>query len=318
MRLSLLLSASAAAAFVTAEDGLASTTTNSEPAGPTPRFQFEIDIVFPRNWGLYNKTKSEVFPIVFAVQNLLVLQSLSPSTYISWGLHPIHEFTKDGVQNWGYDGIFLDEGILQVPDPSAVSDTGEPYIFVAATNITQWIRKVREVEKPIVVQLYIRSNDSACDYQSYGYTYDRVAFMMHLPSYTTPDDARVLDPVVQPTADGDPCPVPVALTSVGRNETRPECGITRDLLNLDLKRWTNATLPPEKAELVQPCNVKIDEVKASSIMSQATAYVAQRYEATRTKEVPLPTHTLDNAAAGPVMPLQTAFAAVVALGGLLL
>ncbi|KAL2270264.1 hypothetical protein VTJ83DRAFT_2448 [Remersonia thermophila] len=317
MRLSSWLPAAAAALAAAQTE---STTTKGSPDG-----QFEIDIVFPRNNQTYKM--ADVFPIVFAIQNVSALRSMAPNITIHWGFHP----------NWprGYYGNLVDEGKFSLSDLAELdgdedSSTGQPLLLVAATNATSWIHRIEEPGHRIDLQWAVRAWNTSCDDDAstiwggyYRFLVARAWGDHHPDAHRGP----ILDPVVTPTASTTPapgaddgnietCPDPVGVYQVGRNATDPACGIATQLFGLP--SWHDGPII-DAAKVAQPCNVKIDEAKASSIMSQASALVTAAASPTSEDwSTWTPSSTGAAPTVGPASPVQTAFAAAVVLGGLML
>lgn len=99
--------------------------------------QFEVDVVFPRPEEVYKA--AEVFPIAIAIQNISAFDSIKEDYTFSWFIISYHR--QGGVGEWNQrSGFHVDTGDFAVPEQFEKND--DSYIFVANSNVSEWILDV--------------------------------------------------------------------------------------------------------------------------------------------------------------------------------
>jgi hypothetical protein len=254
---------------------------------------FEVDNVFPRN-ETYNLV--DVFPIVFALQNMTAMASIGQFEF-SWGIMPFGAGSSPGGIVPDRDQFTLSGSRLLPPNNTAPSD-GTTYL-VDYTNPTEWVHIANDADARFMLQWYVRWPGPLCPHRQPSAlaglpTEGSVMFNMRR---TQGDDVLwrggpTHDALVTP----DQCPT---LGSVVEIATVPGgCPVVQKRL----ERPGN------------PCGARPDAAAVSSIMSQVSSMAAP----TPTPTTAPPSST-SSAGVGPACAVQTALAAAACfLGGLAL
>lgn len=272
---------------------LAAVSAQQQQTPPTDFPSFEIDNVFPRN-ETYKPT--DVFPIVFAIQNMTAMASIGQFTLL-WSIMPFGEGHRPGGISYENRQMELSGSHILPPNNTAPSD-GTTYL-VDYTNVTEWITHPRDDDYRFMLQWYLSYHDvpEACGYAGTS------------PAAGTPGDGSVMFNVQRTWGEKGhwkgaihddarvttECPELGTVLEITPNATSPQCPV----VHKRLEREGN------------PCGARPDEVAVSSIMSHVSSLAA-------------PTPTTDwwlstsSAGVGPARTVQTALAAACLLGGLAL
>ncbi|KAL2163294.1 hypothetical protein VTH06DRAFT_5351 [Thermothelomyces fergusii] len=265
------------------------------------RRQIEIDAVFPAN---ETYREAEIFPIVFAVQNMSAIREANATFELLWGIHRLND---------GYSpaGLYSDEGTFTLwPNDTR---TG-PALFVGVSNVTKWFERPGwgepEKEKYMFQWTLYRSEEREdgslwkCPRPEEG-EQDRLdlasgklifqARSNHFLRLHGLEDADYL----RDTTDIPECPTFQSLLEIEKNATHPGgCPILRAV----------------EGGQGNPCAVKIERPTVTSILAEATRLAEL---AAPSSEPPLPTSSTSTAA-GPARAIPTALAAACVLCGLAL
>jgi hypothetical protein len=260
---------------------------------PTEVHTFEIDNVFPRN---ETYKPADVFPIVFALQNMTAMTSIGQFT-LDWHIMPFGEGHRpSGVT--GDHGTFQLSGSYLLPPNNTAPSDGTTYL-VAYTNTTEWIGDIHDADYRFMLQWFLGWPDfeDRCDR-------DTSSTLAGLPNEgsvmfniqrTWGENGRWKGPIHDALVT-TACPELGTVVEIAPNATVPECPAVQK----HLEREGN------------PCGAKPDEAAVSSIMSHASSLAVPTSTSTTA-----PSST-SSAGVGPARTVQTALAAACLLCGLAL
>ena len=240
---------------------------------------FEIDLIFPRNESYF---RSDVFPIAFVLQNVTAARSI--------GEFDIRYFIMPYGEGHRPSGIFVDRGLLSALPGD---DADEHQVYIANSNVTDWITGGRQSSDGYMLQVYISwsTDDEQCEYYQSGN--NTIMFSLEGPN---PD--RRVSMGVEPEVVGVPeCPVFSLMVELRPNATHPSCP---GLVDRDTGR--EAT----------PCAVKVDDALASRIDAEVASLAVPTETPTDDKPLWEPEDE-DDAAPGVYPPINVVLGTALAL-----
>jgi hypothetical protein len=260
---------------------------------PTEVQTFEIDNVFPRN---ETYKTADVFPIVFALQNMTAMASIGPFQ-LTWSIMPFGEGRRPSGLVPDDDEFMLAGSSLLPPNNTAPSD-GTTYL-VDYTNATEWISYAKDDDYRFMLQWSLHwpgLDEDLCDrdLSSARASLPDQGSVMFNVQRTWGENGRWKGPIHDALVTTE-CPQLGSVVEIAPNATTPECPAVQKRL----EREGN------------PCGAQPDEAAVSSIMSQVSSMAAP----TSTTAAPSST---SSGGVGPARTVQTALAAACLLCGLAL
>jgi len=206
---------------------------------------FEIDVIFPRN---ETYTPSDDFPIAIAIQNITAVDLLGDDWFAAWEIMP---YSDGRIPS----GNLYDNGEWE--QPSAGDVKNGTYIFVANSNVTAWIGRKFRNERYMLNWIIVAPKYRKRCGILYNVVLGKLMFSVEGPwekeGLDWPDAGLGTPPDVMQVPE---CPILGSVVELRGNVSDPTCPSTVDK---DTGRPGN------------PCNVVVDEVTKSSIVSEAAS-----------------------------------------------